>query len=131
MLTSFFLAELGMEIYTIQMGKWRRAKELGIEFIDTTWRNGNPAFSPTKEIVHGIKYSGLTQEEYTRRYMEILDLKIDEHREEWKRVVHLDRVVVACMCRAGVFCHRHLLKGRLMNYARAMGLPVVDMGELI
>ena len=131
MLTSFFLAELGMEIYTIQMGKWRRAKELGIEFIDTTWRNGNVAFSPIKEIVHGIKYSGLSQEEYTRRYNEILDVKQVEHQAEWDRVVRLERVVVACMCRAGVFCHRHNLKDRLMRYAEAQGLTAVDAGELI
>ncbi|MNE03754.1 hypothetical protein D3C80_962660 [compost metagenome] len=119
-----------MEIYTIQMGQWRRARDAGIELIDTTWRNGNQAFSPNKDIVHGYKYSGLTQEQYTERYLEILEGKVLTHTEEWERVITLDRVAVACMCRAGVFCHRHLLWPKIVSYGAWRGTEIVYKGEL-
>lgn len=130
MLSYFFFVGAGMELYTIQLGQWRRAKEQGILVLDTTWRNGDVAFSPIKDIVHGYKYSGMSEEQYTFRYHELLDEKIVEHRKAWDHLITLPKVAVACMCRAGVFCHRHVLVPRIVSYGEGRGVVIEYKGEL-
>lgn len=118
-----------MELYTIQMAQWRRCAPLGILFVDTTFKK-ETAFSPTKQMVHAYKYGSMSQEEYTERYNAMLAKSQEELPHEWEALFEQDKVAIGCMCRAGVFCHRHLCKDKILAYAEEHGLPCVYMGEI-
>jgi uncharacterized protein YeaO (DUF488 family) len=118
-----------MELYTIQMAQWRRCAPLGILFVDTTFKK-ETAFSPTKHMVHSYKYGSMSQEEYTELYNALLSETQETSPHEWKALFEQDKVAIGCMCRAGVFCHRHLCKDKILAYAEEHGLPCVYMGEI-
>lgn len=118
-----------MELYTIQMSQWRRCAPLGIHFLDTTFKK-ETAFSPTKWMVHSYKYGSMSQDEYTARYNAILDRTQETDPKEWEQLFEHDKVAIACMCRAGVFCHRHLCVTKIQAYAVERGLDCVYMGEI-
>jgi uncharacterized protein YeaO (DUF488 family) len=118
-----------MEIYTIQMSQWRLCEPLGIKFIDTTFKK-ETAFSPTKEMVHGYKYGSVSQEEYSERYNAILNQTQETNPEEWEALFEYAKVAIACMCRPGVFCHRHLCVAKVLTYAQERGHHCVYMGEI-
>ena len=40
-----------MDIYTIQIGKWRKAKALGFEVLNTTVMNGDRRLSPSWDLL--------------------------------------------------------------------------------
>lgn len=118
-----------MELYTIQMGQWRRCAPLGIHFVDTTFKK-ETAFSPTKWMVHSYKYGSMSQDEYAELYNDILNQSQETSPEEWAALFEHGKVAIACMCRAGVFCHRHLCVLKIQAYAVEKGLDCVYMGEI-
>ena len=119
-----------MEVYTIQMSQWRVAKELGITLIDTTVKSGVEAFAPTWPMVYGIKNQTLSEEEYRRAYIDIIRRTWRSDAEEWEKLLSMDRVALACYCKAGAFCHRHILKEAVINVCNKRGIGVTDGGEL-
>ena len=125
----------GIEVWTIQMAQWRKAKEMGIELIDTTVKSGNSVFAPTWEMVMDIKNAtpeGREEAErlYTRRYHLAMQNCWKQHASQWLSLLSKERVAIACYCKAGVFCHRHLLVGYLQKVAEQKGIPFIYKGEL-
>lgn len=119
-----------MELYTIQLAKWRRAKELGIPLIDTTVKSGEEAFSPTWDMVSGHKQGTLTDEEYTALYKELMLKSIKRSPARWAELMKMDKVAIACYCGKGKFCHRHLLAEILEKLCRHNLITFVHLGEL-
>lgn len=120
-----------MELYTIQMAHWRKAKELGIPVIDTTIKN-NPdsIFAPTWELVRGHKSGALSNEDYTTGYLEKMRKSYFERREEWLSFLSQDKVAILCFCKSGAFCHRLLLVEILTKVAAKHGIVFVYKGEI-
>lgn len=124
-----------IEVWTVQMAQWRRAKELGIELIDTTVKSGDAVFAPTWEMVMEIKNATPeTREEaerlYTRRYHIAMQNSWKQHPGHWLQLLSKERIAVACYCKPGVFCHRHLLLGYLEKVAIKAGIEFINKGEL-
>lgn len=102
-----------MDLYTVQLGKWRKCKEQGIELVNTTVKNGSAVFAPTWPMVTGIKKmtgaKPLDEEEYTVLYLDHMRESFRDNKEEWLKLFEHEKVAIACMCPEGKFCHRLLL----------------------
>lgn len=66
-----------MEVYTIQLGQWRLAKELDIPLIDTTYRSGimhqNVRWlAPTGELLGNYKSGNASACDYQQIYLNIM-----------------------------------------------------------
>ena len=105
-----------MLLYTIQIPV---AKRLGLmddsRYLDITVKSGDKAFAPTWKMVMGSKQSKITDEEYTRQYIELMRQSYRANKQRWDEVLNLDEVILACYCKADTFCHRYLLKDMLVK----------------
>jgi hypothetical protein len=92
------------------MAQWRKVQAAGILLLDTTVKSGDPVFAPNWEIVRDVKDEIITPEEYTAIYQRMMAESFRTHSERWRQVIREPRPqAIACYCRAGKFCHRHLL----------------------
>lgn len=122
-----------MELFTIQVAKWRLLKDSGIEFMDTTVKS-NPygLFSPTWEIVLGVKSGQISEEEYSKAYKRLIleRWKDRDLRLEFFEFLDKPRVAIACFCPPGKFCHRVLLVELLRDLHIFLNRPFQYSGEI-
>lgn len=120
-----------MELFTVQVGKWRQARNRGIALVDTTVKSGNSIFSPTWDMVLGHKSGSVSDEEYTRLYRERMSTSWKAHKPEWQAFLRMtEPVAIACYCKAGHFCHRYLLRDLLKELCERQNIPFLYYGEL-
>ncbi|QVD49091.1 hypothetical protein LUCX_21 [Xanthomonas phage vB_XciM_LucasX] len=118
-------------VFTIQVGKWRLAKDRDIKMMDTTVKSGYSLFAPTWDMVLGIKQGSMTEEEYTELYWRILNQSWKQNQQKWMDFLKDDdQYALACYCKAGAFCHRHLLIKFLEKLCAKLELPFEYYGEL-
>lgn len=85
---------------------------------DTNWKE----FAPTWDMVMGIKNKTMTEGEYIRRYLAILDRVSCA---TWDRLLCMPEVTFVCFCTEHLFCHRNIL----VNYmVKSLGDRVVSGG---
>ena len=119
-----------MVIYTLQLAKWRVARDQGIELIDITVKSGEVAFAPTWEMVLGIKQGTLSEAEYRKQYIALMRESYHAHTASWEALMGKEAFALGCYCREGHFCHRHILKEMLLWLAHQRHLPCSDGGEI-
>src|SRR5260221_1877531 len=89
--------------------------------------------APTWELVGGVKgwkgYTQLSPEQYTERYYELLRARFRANSAAFLEILEREEIALACYCRQGVFCHRHLAVDILEKIAQSRGLPFVRGGE--
>jgi uncharacterized protein YeaO (DUF488 family) len=117
-------------IYTAQIAQWRRCKAQGIELIDTTVKSGSPIFAPTWEIVMGVKSGEISEARYTEVYHQLMRRSFVEHKDEWLALLSKEKIAIACYCKAGAFCHRHLLVEYLIAACRYFKIEYTLGGEV-
>lgn len=120
-----------LKIYTIQLSKWRLATAKGIKITDTTVKSGHHQLAPSWDMVNGIKNGFISEMEYKRRYKEVIERSQKNYPDFWRLLIENEIICLACYCRAGYFCHRHLLADDLMTYARSQNVDCEIMGELL
>lgn len=98
-----------MEVYTYQLANWRKVKDLGIHYMDTTIKSGDPMLAPTWTLLSAYRYFGLSDEDYTKAYNLLLEDRLKESPEYFNELFNIAVLAVGCYCRPGKFCHRHLL----------------------
>ena len=118
-----------MKLITIQIAKMRQAIKEGYEVIDTTVKSGDKRLAPTWDMVMGHKEGKVSDEEYTNRYEEIIKKSQEEHPEFWKELCRKEKIIIACYCKAGVFCHRHLLTKYIKEYCKENRIVFSYVGE--
>lgn len=125
-----------MNLWTIQVARWKLAKDRGIVFIDTTVKSAKEyAFlAPTWDMVMGHKQGTVSDTGYTELYYELLRSRYKENKQPFIKLL-LDfkdsDIAVACYCATGRFCHRHLLVNILQAIAVKEKIPFNYKGELI
>ncbi len=119
-----------INIWTIQMGQWRIAKERGIAMLNITAMNGIKAFAPDFNDVMAYKKGLMTEEKYLEIYQARMDASRINNPEVWKKLSEFPDVAVACYCRAGAFCHRHPFTKMMTEYLTKFNYNVVLKGEL-
>lgn len=117
-------------LYTAQIAQWRKCKERGIELIDTTVKSGLSEFAPTWDIVMGVKQGDITEAQYTEVYHSLMQRSFREHRQAWLDLLSKEHIAIACYCKAGAFCHRHLLLEYLKAACDYFGIQYTLGGEV-
>lgn len=112
------------------MAKHRKAKELGLYFLDTTAMTGVSAFAPLMSNVLRYKAGQLLEDEYTTLYYAKMRSSFSQSREQWDALKERENIVVACYCAKDKFCHRHLFVTMLVKFLNKEGIEVELMGEL-
>lgn len=119
-----------LTVYTVQIAKWKVPKQMGIKMVDTTVKSGMKFLAPTWEMVMGHKRGELSDEAYTRMFLEMMDESLDTKKENWEWLVELGTVALGCYCAKDAFCHRQLLVSILEKYCRDRGIEFEYKGEL-
>jgi hypothetical protein len=125
-----------MNIWTIQIARWKLAKDKGIVFIDTTVKSAKEyAFlAPSWEMVMGHKTQSLSDNQYTELYYELLRSRYKANKQPFIKLLTDFKeadIAIACYCTSGQFCHRHLLVNILRAIAVKENIPFEYKGELI
>ena len=119
------------KVFTMQVGKWRLAKDRDIKIMDTTVKSGYSIFAPTWDMVLGHKNGSMDDDTYSRLYRDMLVRSWTENRQKWMDFLQSDdQFALACYCKAGVFCQRHLLIKFLSQLCKQLGIHFEYYGEL-
>lgn len=119
-----------MDLFTAQMSKWRQLKAANIELIDTTVKTGEATWRPTWDMVMASKSGELSNEDYTRLYLEMMRESYRANPAEWDRLLlSTGPKAIACYCAPGHFCHRHILKDILEKICISRNIPFSYYGE--
>lgn len=120
-----------IDIYTCQLAKWRKVKEKNLTLIDTTIKSGLRWLAPNWDMVIGYKKGNYSKTTYTHMYIRLMNISLSLNEEKWEKLIlENDNLVLACYCKAGDFCHRHLLKEFIKRQAEEYGLIVNMKGEI-
>ena len=119
-----------MDVNTIQMGSWRKAKALNIELIDITVKSGIAAFAPNYEMVLSHKSGRITDEEYTKQYRDLMLKSYMVNTIIWNELIKKDKIALACYCHPERFCHRHLFVKYLEGVCNSHNVPFRFLGEI-
>lgn len=120
-----------MRVFTIQVAKWRLAKQYGVELLDTTVKGGYSPFAPTWDMVMGHKNGTMSDEEYKDLYWHKLVQSWKSRREDWMKIIQDPTpVALACYCKEGAFCHRLLLVEFLRKLCKQLNEEFEYFGEL-
>lgn len=121
-----------MELYTISMSQWRKAKAKDIEIFDITYKSGDKRLAPENSLLWPYKRGEVSDEEYTRVYLNKLRDVAREDPGAFKQILDSGTpLALACFCPAGKFCHRHLLKDFILHIAKCNNLSVDYKGEIV
>lgn len=118
------------EVWTIQIARWRLAQQLDIPLLDITAKSGVPAFAPDWESLMAYKRGEVGPAEYAERYYHKVIPTVSQYPHQWERFLHKPRLALACYCKSGDFCHRHLFASLLVTYLQQQGRQVNFLGEL-
>ena len=121
-----------MKLWTAQMAKHRKAKELGLNFVDTTVKTGNPIFAPTWGMVFDWKAGTLPWSEYRKAYLDMMRISWVNNRNQWEDLLHQDNAVIACYCPSNCKpeCHRFILQEVFCKVCEWENIEYQYMGEL-
>jgi len=98
-----------MNVYTFQLGRLENLVFNTIPYYDTTVKSGMWQLAPTWDIVMGVKSNAITPEEYECQYMAMLEWRYFTYPEFFEWLISHEQIAFGCYCRAGKFCHRHLI----------------------
>lgn len=118
-----------LEVYTVQMARWKKVNNAGVPLYNTTVKNGLRAFCPTWDMVLGYKAGKITADQYTEQYNAMMHASLEKNVDAWDELLSQHVVALSCFCPAGVFCHRHLLKLIVKEECEKRGIEFVDLGE--
>lgn len=98
-----------MIVYTYQLAHWRRLRKGVVPALDTTVKTGESRLAPTWGMVLDVKSGRISEDEYTERYLEILDFWWHHDPDFWDSLLNTPVIALGCYCTANEFCHRKLL----------------------
>lgn len=121
-----------LTLYTIAIPQWRKAKEKNIELFDITVKSGYEPFAPYKDVLYAYKRGEISDDQYTDIYLNKLREHFRAHPEDFQNLLERDaQLAVACYCKAGKFCHRHLFIEFISQVAQDNEYDLIYNGEIV
>lgn len=87
----------------------------GEDRLDTTVKTSDKIFAPTWDMVMRHKNGSISDEEYTKKYYNLMRQSYIKHKNKWDELLSKEKVTLVCFCKAGKFCHRLILKDMLVK----------------
>lgn len=120
-----------MQAYTIALSQWRKAKTRDVELLDITVKSGVATFAPEEKLLWAYKRGEVSEEDYRTAYLARLETSLRNNPEAFEGLLErTEPIALACYCRAGVFCHRHILVEFLSELADDNDMHFKYLGEL-
>lgn len=119
-----------MKVYTTQLSNHRKVKEAGVTLVNTTVKSGNEAFAPSWRMVTLWKADVINWSEYTEMYRNKVIGEQWIYEEAWRELLSHKAIALACYCKPGDNCHRHLLVDIIDEIKQKQGYPITRGGEL-
>lgn len=95
-----------MQLFTIQLAKWRLLEHTDVELINVTLATGERWMAPSPYLLASYKGKRCTQAEYQAEFLRLCRERWHADRKPWLRVARKHRVAFACYCPKDCFCHR-------------------------
>lgn len=105
-----------LQLWTMQLGHWRLARDRDIQVLDITVKSGLHVFAPEPAVLWAYKRGETSWGEYVLRFNEKMARSQTEYPKHWETFARKERVALACYCAKGQNCHRHLLVPLITNY---------------
>jgi len=119
-----------MRVWTIQMAKWRMLRLTEVHLIDITVKSGIKALAPSWDLLQRYRSDPASMEQtYREEFAELMVKSQSEHPEIWDDLLKMESIALACYCKAGKFCHRHLVADLLVEWGASRNVEVKLMGE--
>jgi hypothetical protein len=118
-------------VFTIQISRWRYARDLNIPMIDITAKSGIQTFAPNWEDLMAYKRGEVDNHEYSIRYLKKVLPTVQTHPDDWEILRRHKTFALACYCKSGEFCHRHIFSALVVTYLQSLGEQVQFKGEMI
>mgnify|MGYP000960046228 CR=1 FL=1 len=102
-------------LHTVQISKIK-SLPAGTQVIDITIKSSEPPwniFAPTWEMVNDFKAGKISENAYTKQYMELMRTRYPRNKSIFRQLIQKalqNNVALACYCEPGEICHRHILK---------------------
>lgn len=119
-----------VKLFTIQVAQWRLCNSIGVKFLDITAKSGIEAFSPDMENVYSYKNKHITEEEYTRLYLDKMTQSRSDNKKFWNHLLKFDSIAFGCYCPPNTFCHRHLFIKLAKDFFEENDFEVKLCGEI-
>lgn len=120
-----------LEVYTTRISDWREWHNSDVLFYDITLKSGDVVFAPPPELLYPYKQGLIKSREYGEIYYRLLRERFRNDPEPFYWLIKQEAIALACYCKHGVFCHRHLLKRPLRKLCEQEGITFIDRGEPI
>ena len=120
-----------MNVYTIQVCRWKLCQSKNICFIDTTVKTGYKELAPTWDMAMSYKKGELSEDKYTELYLDILKTSYQNNPSFWADLLNSDVVALGCYCKPDNFCHRLILTDFLKQKCFEEDTDFTYLGELL
>lgn len=121
-----------LTVYTVQIANQHWAIDNGIRVFDITVKSGIKEFAPTWELLNHYRANEIDWRHYTRDYLELMHQSKVDNPSMWSWMYEQrGNIALACYCKPGRPCHRHLFKDILFNDLNGEGIEVIDGGEVL
>jgi hypothetical protein len=120
-----------MDVWTIQIAKHRLLRGTDIEFVDITLKSGILDFAPTPALLYDHKRGAISNDHYRAEYRPLCWRRIQTRPDPWTKLIHKERVALACYCPKDCFCHRLEILKPLEWLCRERGIRFEYHGEIV
>ena len=120
-----------MDDWTIQIARYRLPHGTDIEFVDITLKSGILDFAPTPKLLYDHKRGAISDETYRREYRRLCWERIQSNPLPWTKLIHRERVALACYCPKDCFCHRLEILKPLEWLCGEKGIRFEYHGEIV
>jgi hypothetical protein len=121
-----------MDIYTIAIPQWRKAKANSVELFDITVKSGFEPFAPEASVLWAYKRGEVSDDQYTELYLTRLRALFRASPEVFEEFLSRPGpIAVACYCTAGKFCHRHIFLAFIREIAEDNNYDISYLGEIL
>ena len=123
-----------MKLHTVAMSQWRKAKALNIPLYDITVKSGDKVFAPSWDLLLAYKFNKGNVERddvYTKGFHTLMKDSYMSNKQHWVDFLSQEEIAIACYCKAGDFCHRHLLVDYFEKVCNNAGIEFEYKGEIV
>lgn len=120
-----------MQLWTIQLAKWRLLQHSDVELIDVTLATGLKWMAPSPLLLASYKGKRCTDAEYEVEFLRLCRERYREKPRPWQRIAQKHRVAFACYCPKDCFCHRLQLIPVYDGICQRMGIEFEYCGEIV
>lgn len=109
---------MGNKLHTVYTAQYRYS---GPDRVDITVKGQHPTwrhFAPTWDMVMGVKKGSITEDEYIRRYLIILDAI---PQQIWGILLQMETITFVCFCKEHNFCHRNIVTNYICSSIPGIG----------